>query len=126
MKTNQLVNFIRTKPKREADLHLQNYLEYVANLEEEVTKLREITDNPEGEMARLKEENREMCSRMRIAENYGFDSSARAAAELWIKCHYEGHHPTLAYQDYSLVLTPTPLDNIYECRCNKCGATQEL
>ena len=126
MKTNPLVNFIKAKPKREADLHLQNYLEYVTNLEEEVTKLRDIVNNPDAEIARLKEENHELYHRMKIAENYGFTSSNRATAELWTKCHYESNHPDTLYQDYSFVITPTPFDSVYECRCNKCGVTQEI
>ena len=126
MENDKLIQFIKTKKKREAEAFLSHYLTYVADLEQEAERLREIANNPEGEMARLKEENRSLRFRANIAEAYGFNSSDRAAAELWIKSHYENHHPDEKYQDYSFIITPTSIDNIYECQCNKCGAKHEV
>ena len=125
MENNPLVRLIEQDKRTAHKKHLESYMNYVAKLEEEVDKLREITRNPETEMSRLREENINLQRKLATQNHYSFDSSQRAAAESWIRTHNETHHEN-GYLDYSYILTPTCLDSLYECKCNKCGATQEL
>jgi hypothetical protein len=125
MENNPLVRLIEQDKRTAHKKHLESYMNYVAKLEEEVDKLREITRNPETELSRLREENINLQRKLATQNHYSFDSSQRAAAESWIQAHNEAHHEN-GYLDYSYVLTPTCLDSFYQCKCNKCGATQEL
>ena len=125
MENNPLVKLIEKDRRIAHKKRLESYMEYVAKLEEEVDKLREIVHDPESEMSRLREEKISLQRKLAIQNHYSFDSSQRAAAESWIRAHNEIHHEN-GYLDYSYVLTPTCLDSLYECKCNRCGATQEL
>lgn len=125
MENNPLVRLIEQDKRTAHKKHLESYMNYVAKLEAEVDKLREITRNPETELSRLREENISLQRKLAIQNHYSFDSSQRAAAESWIRAHNQIHHEN-GYLDYSYVLTPTCLDSLYECKCNRCGATQEL
>ena len=125
MAENELVKFIQLSHRVAANDYLKHYTDYVKELEEEVDKLRKITQNPEAEMARLREENSNLKRQLAIKNNYSFSTEQRVAAESWIRAHNEIYHEN-GYLDYSYILTPTCLDNLYECKCNRCGATKEL
>lgn len=125
MAENELVKFIQLSRRVAANDYLKHYTNYVKELEEEVDKLRKITQSPEAEMARLREENSNLKHQLAIKNNHSFSTEQWAAAESWIRAHNKVHHEN-GYLDYSYVLTPTCLDSLYECKCNRCGATQEL
>ena len=125
MENNPLVRLIEQDKRTAYKKHLESYMSYVAKLEEEVDRLREIVHDPETEMARLREENASLQRKLAIQNHYSFDSSQRAAAESWIRAHNETHYEN-GFFDYSYIITPTCLDSVYECKCNICGATQEL
>ena len=125
MENNPIVRLIEKDRRIAHKKRLESYMEYVDKLEEEVDRLREIVRDPETEMSHLREEKISLQRKLAIQNHYSFDSSQRAAAESWIRAHNENHHGN-GYLDYSYILTPTSLDNIYECKCNRCGATQEL
>lgn len=123
---NLIIKHIRCQDKNRAKVALANYTDYVSNLEEEVEKLREIVKDPNTEITSLREQIRQLNYKLAINSNYSFGEEARRKGEQWIREHYNNQHLKNDYMDYSFIITPTPLDWCYECRCNKCGMSLQV
>ena len=122
MDNNKLIQrFVRGRDHDKAERCLSYLKEYIGSLEEANDGYRTILADPDAEIARLKEEIRQLNYKLLIHSNHCVEVNERADGMEWYKRHREEMHPEVRGEDYHWEITPFSLGVNVSIVCDNCG-----
>ena len=121
MDKEKIANWINDSKHREAMKWFENLKEYISTLEQRNKDLLDIVRDPEGEVARCRQEVRELQFKLRLQNAYSVTSEERRTGHSWLVDHDEQCHEN-SRCEYHWEISPHPLGIAVEIVCDVCGA----